>query len=233
MSSSPGGAAPARGPIAGGRVGLSEYTAQRLAELRARRAEAETTEKTSFSSTSTRQVLPGSPTASRATDTTRPGLQGSNPTNSNFSDRTFSGGGSTRQVPSSPTPTRGTAMTDGGATRPGNGDVTGLNGLKTDSASVTAAASVNNYTSNSSYSSRTDDVTSLQTQSVSIHSPQHHSRQHQQPHQYVASTSVNRSLSSTTSRQPPGTAVDVSSARQVTVYVQCTAITVVVAKICK
>jgi hypothetical protein len=35
--SSPG-PAPARGPVAGGRVGLSEYTAQRLAELRARRA---------------------------------------------------------------------------------------------------------------------------------------------------------------------------------------------------
>jgi len=35
--SSPGPAA-ARGPVAGGRVGLSEYTAQRLAELRARRA---------------------------------------------------------------------------------------------------------------------------------------------------------------------------------------------------
>jgi len=43
MSSSPG-PAPARGPAAGGRVGLSEYTAQRLAELRARRAEAESTD---------------------------------------------------------------------------------------------------------------------------------------------------------------------------------------------
>lgn len=43
MSSSPG-PAPARGPMAGGRVGLSEYTAQRLAELRARRAEAESTD---------------------------------------------------------------------------------------------------------------------------------------------------------------------------------------------
>jgi len=36
MSSSP-----ARGPLAGGRVGLSEYTAQRLADLRARRADDE------------------------------------------------------------------------------------------------------------------------------------------------------------------------------------------------
>jgi len=40
MSSSPG-PAPARGPLAAGRVGLSEYTAQRLAELRARRADAD------------------------------------------------------------------------------------------------------------------------------------------------------------------------------------------------
>ena len=45
MSSSPGAAA-ARGPVAGGRAGLSEYTAQRLAELRARRAEAESTDVT-------------------------------------------------------------------------------------------------------------------------------------------------------------------------------------------
>jgi len=44
MSSSPG-PAPARGPLAGGRVGLSEYTAQRLAELRARRADADSADK--------------------------------------------------------------------------------------------------------------------------------------------------------------------------------------------
>jgi len=47
MSSSPG-AAPARGPLAAGRVGLSEYTAQRLAELRARRADADCADSTSF-----------------------------------------------------------------------------------------------------------------------------------------------------------------------------------------
>ena len=73
MSSSPG-PAPARGPVAGGRVGLSEYTAQRLAELRARRVEADSTDSTTY----TKPVAPAprpsatTTTSSRADSATRP-----------------------------------------------------------------------------------------------------------------------------------------------------------------
>jgi len=63
MSSSPG-PAPARGPVAGGRVGLSEYTAQRLAELRARRAEVDSTD--SCVTTKPAPAPRPSPTTSRA-----------------------------------------------------------------------------------------------------------------------------------------------------------------------
>jgi len=213
MSSSPG-AAPARGPIAGGRVGLSEYTAQRLAELRARRADADTTDRTFGSSSVSRQASGASPTLGRATDgagtTARPApaLSAANP-NPNPSDKTFT---------SSPGPSRGTAAaTDGGgATRPAN-DVTGLNGLKTESAAATAAAGVNSYSYSASSRRTVDDIASLQTHSTSMNSSHHH---HQQQHQYIASSSISRSLSSTTARHPPSLAVDMKTAHQVglTVY---------------
>jgi len=67
MSTSPG-PAPARGPVAGGRAGLSEYTAQRLAELRARRAEVESTDLPAYVKPT---IAPRpSPSTSRAGSTT-------------------------------------------------------------------------------------------------------------------------------------------------------------------
>ena len=73
MSSSPG-PAPARGPVAGGRVGLSEYTAQRLAELRARRAEADTTDSTYVKPAPAPRPLPTTTTSRTAACTAADGI---------------------------------------------------------------------------------------------------------------------------------------------------------------
>ena len=188
MSSSPG-AAPARGPMAGGRVGLSEYTAQRLAELRARRAEAESTDVT---------VTFSKPPALAPAPAPRP-----SPTTSRTASLATA---DCRPAPATVTPNSASDLS-----------VNGLQTHDTSTATSTVTAGVNRYNSYRTTTDAASHSPQAQTTVSSPHHQHHQHQQYVSASTgRTASYSVGSSSVSRPTRESSGT-VDMITTHQVTI----------------